>query len=295
MRTTPVRVWAWRGKFAARVPLVAIVVLVSFSATAANVLFPQPLHLTRTIEDPISQKTSVVHEYCAGNRVVTLSGDRVAIADYARQELTEIDRAAGTYSVTSFADLAAAAPAAPRRTLAANAQSAPQSPRWKSAALGARSSSRGRTMDAYELTIETPEESVRLEIGVDRGVRLSREAVEVLIGASFPNPRNDAHDAILDTARAADTTPRATVTTQTSAQTPAGGDYGLPVEQITTWELGHERLTVRNAIVDVRHDLPPAELLAIPPGATRVESRAIRLARELRELDRLPASPQQSQ
>jgi hypothetical protein len=286
VRSTPVRVWAWWGRLAALCVIGASAVLVSYSAQAEGVLFPQPLHLTRRIEDPLAKTASVVHEYCAGNRVVTVSGERVAIADYARQELTEIDRAAGTYSVTSFAQLANAQPAAPGRTASARAEAA--QPRWKKALLGVRSSAAGRSMDAFALTFDRPSgERVQIELGVDRSVRLSREALEVLIGASFPNPRGEEHDAILEAAGVGTAGDKSLVT----ANSAGALDYGLPVDQVTAYEIAGERITVRNAVVDVRQELPPAELLTIPPGATRVESRAVRLARELRELDRLPSSP----
>ncbi len=293
MGTTPFPERVWRRSFAARLGVVAVVVLASFSVPAAEVLFPQPLHLTRTIEDPISQTTSTVHEYCAGNRVVTVSGERVAIADYAKQELTEIDRVAGTYSVTSFAELANATPVAARRALTSTANATPATgqPRWKSVPLGVKSSAAGRSMDSYELTIDrAAEERVKIEVGVDRAILLSRDAVEVLIGASFPNPRSDEHDAVLAAAGAAGAAgarngERKVTTTGVTTTV----DYGLPVEQVTTFEIANERLTVRNAIIAVNHDLPADGILIIPPGSTRVESHAIRLARELRELDQLPA------
>lgn len=267
-----------------------MVVLVSSAAFAAEVLFPQPLHLTRRIEDPVSQTTSTVHEYCAGNRVVTVSGDRVAIADYARQELTEINRAAGTYSVTSFADLAKATPGNPMRnalTESANGATATPQKRWNSRQLGMKSSAAGRSMDAYEVSLDRATgERVKIEVGVDRSVRLSREAVAVLLGATFPNPHNDEHDAILEAAASA---PAKTGNRLVTTNAAGAADYGLPVEQVMSFEVDNERITVRNAIVDVRGDLPPDDLLTIPPGATRVESRSVRLARELRELDQLPS------
>jgi hypothetical protein len=266
-------------------------VLVGSAAFAVDGLFPQPLHLTRRIEDPVSRSTATIHEYCAGNRVVTVNGNRVAIADYAKQELTEIDRTAGTYSVTSFADLAKTAPAVAHRTLTASADATRVNarPHWKSAALGVKPSASGRSMDVYEATLDrSDDEHVKLEIGVDRNVRLSRAAVEVLIGASFPNSHSDEHDAILE---AASGKPAAHPLTSNSTMANAA-EYGLPVEQVTTFTVAGEQLTVRNAIVDIRNDLPPNDVLTIPSGATRVESRAVRLARELRELDRLPPASQ---
>jgi hypothetical protein len=283
--TTPFPVWVWRGSFVAKIAFAAMVVLVSFAAFAADVLFPQPLHLTRRIEDPVSQSVTVVEEYCAGNRVVTVSGERVSIADYARQELTEIDRAAGTYSVTTFAEIANATPA-PRQTLRERANAVSQEP-WKSKPLGMKSSPAGKSIDAYEVAFERAEgRRVTIEVGIDRSVRLSREAVTILLGAAFPNPHNDAHDAMLDAAApvAAKAGNR-----PVAANTAIVQDYGLPTEQVTTFEIGEERIIVRNTITGVRTGTVPDELLVIPPGAKRVESHAVRVARELRELDRIPS------
>jgi hypothetical protein len=100
-RRSPVRVrLCLRGGWGRR----AAAVLVVFStpvAFAANALFPRPLHLVRRVDDPISNTTATIDEYCAGNRVVTIRGSKVAIADYDVQQLTEIDHAALTWSVNS--------------------------------------------------------------------------------------------------------------------------------------------------------------------------------------------------
>lgn len=74
--------------------------LVAPAVFAATVLFPRPLHLVRRVDDPISKTTATIDEYCGGNRVVTVRGSKVAIADYDAQQLTEIDHAAQTWSVT---------------------------------------------------------------------------------------------------------------------------------------------------------------------------------------------------
>lgn len=284
----------WRGGilglFAAGV-MIAVAAPASF---AADVLFPQPLHLTRRIEDPVSRADVTVHEYCAGNQIVTVSGDKVSIVDYARQELTEIDRAAGEYSVTRFDELARAipAPAAPKRTATTNA--AP-SERWKTTPLGVRSSRAGRSLESYEIVTndDAPGEKVKIELGIDRNVRLSKSAVEALIGATFPNPRREEHEAILRAA-SPDRGQRRNVEANSAgaAAAPAAADYALPVEQTITVEVEDQTVVLRNTIVDVRAELPPDDVKAIPPGARQVESRAVRLTREMRELDLLtPPTP----
>ena len=203
------------------------------ASSSFGALFPTPLHLVRRVDDPVAQTSTTIDEYCYGDRIVTINGSRVAITDYAGQQLTEIDHRVATYSVTSFADIAKARPAA-------------------------------------------PESKTTVRVEVDRSVALSREAVEALIGASYPNRHAADHDRIL------------------SAAAPPGGGriaaqsqsaYGLPSDTSVTFENG---LTMRNVIVRVDHDLPPAQLMLIDPGATRVESRLTRVPRELKQLDVLP-------
>jgi hypothetical protein len=103
-----------------------------------------------------------------------------------------------------------------------------------------------------------------------------------LIGAAFPNPRSDAHDAILDAAS------RRVGGIRSNAASAGEERFALPREQSVTWEAAGEKVTVRSTVVDVTNDLPPADLLTIPPGAQRVESRTTRLLRELENLDRVP-------
>ena len=91
---------------------VSLVVSSAFGATA---LFPTPLHLVRRIDDPITNKTSTVEEYCYGNRVIAINGTRVSITDYGEQTLTEIDHARLTYSITRFEAIAKAQPKVPSK------------------------------------------------------------------------------------------------------------------------------------------------------------------------------------
>lgn len=291
----------WRGSILGVFTAGAMIIGDVPALFAADVLFPQPLHITRKIEDPFARAPITVHEYCAGNQIVSVNGDRVSIVDYAKQELTEIDRKAGEYSVTRFDELANAmaqtAPspkASPAPRIGANCAPASggERERFKTTALGVRSSRAGRSLDAFEIaTTDTTREQVKIEIGVDRNVRLSRAAVEILIGASFPNPRREEHDAILRAAARADRGPnRAQADTAGAAALPAA-DYGLPVEHAMTVDAEQQKLTFRNTIVDVRNEVAPDDVRAIPPGARRVESRAARMAREMRELDELPTPP----
>jgi hypothetical protein len=121
-----------------------------------------------------------------------------------------------------------------------------------------------------------PEPKTTVKVEVDRGIALSREAVEALIGASYPNRHAADHDRILSAAAP-----------QSSGRIAAQSQsvYALPTETSVTFENG---LTMRNVIVRVDHDLPPAQQMLMDPGATRVESRLTRAPRELKQLDALP-------
>ena len=275
--------WVCRGV------IIASVAVAALSAQAAEtVLFPKPLHLVRRIEDPLAKGAATVHEYCAGNRIVTVSGSRVVVADYDKQELTEIDREAGTYSVTRFEEIARVQQDL-QRTPAAGAKSgvnaAAKKETWKTTPLGARSSA-GRSVDSFELVHGEKAGRTTIQVGVDRHVTLTRGAVEVLIGAAFPNVRRDEHDALL---AASAGTRGGRQAEANAAGGDAAADYGLPVEQVFTFEADGARVDMRNTIVEVTSDLPPADLVVIPPGSRVVESKTVRLARELRELDTLPA------
>lgn len=220
------------------------------SLFAGEALFPRPLHLVRKIEDPVSGTTSTVHEYCAGNRIVTVNGERVAIVDYEAQQILEIDRSAGTYSITRFEE---AARAQPRMAGAAKA----------------REPLRTLRADTYEARFEN---DVRLEIGVDRRVDLSLAAVEALIGAAYPAERRAEHDALLEASRG----PRSRIAGDAS-ETPR---YGLPATLITTYAESGQTIVLRNTVLAVTEEVAPAELLAIPPGARHVDSRVTRMTRE---------------
>lgn len=275
----------------------AAMLVVSSVLAAAEVLFPQPLHITRRIDDPVSKTSTTVHEYCAGNQIVSVNGDRVTIVDYAKQEMTEIDRAAGTFSIARFDEIAKAIPATPapanKKGIASNAE--PPSRNWRARSLGAKTSPAGRSMEAFELAPEVEGmDKVRIEVGVDNRVRLSRNAVEALIGASFPNPKRDEHEAILRASsggRAEKRQLTANANAAPAANAAAEPDYALPVEQTLRVEFDGSTITLRNSILDVRNELPPDTVRQIPPGARQVESRAVRLVREARELDFPTTSP----
>lgn len=247
---------------------------------AQAVLFPRPVHLTRQITDPFSPTPIVVEQYCYGNRVVTVRGARTTIADYERNELTEIDRDAGTYSITSFEDVAKAT-AGP---YTAAAKATVKKKAWTVKPKTARASKLGRNAEVFELSQETTMQSETIEVSIDRSVELSPAAAEVLLGVAYPSHKNASVDAVMNVARARrglDVT-----TNATNATANANDPIGLPIEQITRIDVEGERLEHRDVVVHVGDELPDPTLLALPPNATRVESQLTLRARVLEELDR---------
>ena len=256
----------------------------------AAALFPKPIHFVRKVEDSISGKSTTVDEYCAGNRIVTISGSKVTIADYDKQELTEIDHAAGTYSITRFDEVAKARkPAGPARATAA-ASPVTDGAKWRTTPLGVKGSASGRSLETVEMTREANSVKEKIEVGVDRQVGLSRDAVEALIGASYPNTRSEVHDLLLGAAAPQHGgSGRATVASASSTSD-ATDVYGLPSEQTMTFDIDGNHVTTHTAILSVAYDNVPPAALNIDPGAKRVESNLTRVNKELQALDQLPSS-----
>ena len=232
-----------------RLFLVMAVVLVPVFAGAADVLFPQPLHLTRRIEDGLTGTVTVVEEYCEGSRMVSAQSGRVVIADYDKQTITEIDRSSGTYSVARFDEIARTLPATASRALSAVATAKP---------VGTHQGASGRMLEGLEVSSTT----ARFQIGVDRSVNLPEAAVDVLMGTAYPSFASPEQGSL-----------RAAVAT------------GLPAEQITTFHADGREVVVRNVVTRIGSERAPPELCSIPAGARRVESRYAALSRMAAELD----------
>lgn len=268
-----------------RVALIAVSVSATcLSAAPPRVLFPTNLHLTRQVVDPLSGNTVVIEEYCSGNRMVAVSGDRTVVVDYEKQEITEIDRRAGTYSVSRFSDIANAASesgSASSRKVSANAGVAGQE-RWKVTPQGVRGAA-GRSVEQFEF-VDAGELRRKVDVGIDRSVKLTREAVEVLIGAAYPNSVREEHEPVM---RAAGARAQGRVAASDAAAAAADEQpaYGLPVTQAFTYSDSGSELTFRSTITRVGAETVPAESLIIPPGAKRVESPAAAVRRQLRDLD----------
>ena len=255
-----------------------IIVSVAVLDLEAAPLFREPLHLRKEVHDPISGTTTTIDEYCSGHRIVTVQGSRVVIADYARLEMIEIDGSASTYSITAFADLArAAASLSPHAGMRATGTASPEV-----RPAGFRKSADGRQLEAYELTRTDGSETVTIEVAVDRQVAVSLTAVEALIGAAFPNRRTFAHEVTLQAAGPMTSNPGRRL------QTDATTMFALPTEQSITYNTAGETLTFRSRVVSIDRDEAPPDVLVIPPGATRVESRRIVVPRMLQEIDEIP-------
>ena len=250
------------------------VTVIRVSAHADTILFPKPLHLTREIVDPISGRTAHVEQYCLANRVVAIAGPRTVIADYDRSELTEIDREHGTYSVTPFATVASARPRrkAPAR-VAANSTAAPAA--GPAVAHKGTDHRAGRSVDL--VAADDAAHNLHAELALDQSTTLSRDAFDVLAGAAYPNESDASTDLLRSASR--------------RAVGAAAESYGLPIEQVLRWDLGGKTLTSTNRVTRVSDDLAPPDLLAVPPGARRVDSHIVVTARESEQLDALPGKP----
>lgn len=254
---------------------------VSIGANAAErLLFPNPLHITRRIVDPISGSTTTIDEYCYGNRVISVSGDVTAIADYEKGELTRIDRARSTYSVTRFDEIA-------RSRGASHARLDAGTDEWTMRD-GGTVSVAGGTGEQVEAERRDGEGSQSVRVVVDRSRRLSRAAAEVLLGAAYPNARDEVADRML---RALGPRRSERIASQSLAAPENHTDHGFPLEQIVRYEIAGETLEIRNSVTRIGSELPPPDKLEIPPGAKLVELQSITTTRMLEELDRLPAAP----
>ena len=226
----------------------------AFALSAAErVLFPEALHITRELSDPVSQKTTIIDEYCHGNRVVSVSGTRTAIADYAKGELTEIDFAAGTYSITKFEQIARA-----HEKHAAH----PDRRQW-------RVESKGSGIEAIS-------EGRSVRVTFDARQALSRDAVEALMGIGYPHRADPGAAVVLDSLRSR----------ERRVSTNAAEEYRLPLEHIVRIELDGETIETRNIVKRLGKELPPLDVLTIPPGAKLVGSKTVAMQRLLEELDR---------
>jgi hypothetical protein len=267
---------------AVQLALVALACAVASLANAAEPLFPAPLHITRQVHDPISNTTVVLDEYAYGNRLVSVRGAKTSIADYERGELTEIDRDDATYSVTRFDRLARAYAATGAGAEVAALQSQDgRTARVQLRSTGMKATKIGRNAEYFEAELQPEPMKRTVAVAVDVQTTLSKEALEVLLGAAYPNPRRAEHDVIF-TAAARD---RRGSGVQANALT-SPQVYALPIEQSLTIELDGQKLEMHTSVLRVGTELPAADLLSIPAGARLVTSRIVAVQNELEQLDR---------
>jgi hypothetical protein len=253
------------------------------SAMAADALFPTPLHLKRQVHDPISDSTATLDEYAYGNRLISVRGDRTAIADYEKGELTEIDRTAGTWSVTRFDVLAKAGQGTGRGTARLTADSQATQPSLK--VLGAKATKSGHQGDFYSGEVASQAGKQRVDVGVDHTVMVSRAGLEVLLGAAYPGTRLPEHDVILAAAA-----PGRALATQGTDGSSHAASYALPLEQTVVYDFDGKQVEFRSSVVRVGNEPAPMDVVAIPAGARRVESRTVLISREIESIEH-PAVP----
>ena len=141
------------SRAAAVARLVLVSVLSVPAAFASAPLFPTPLHITRQVHDSISGKTAVLDEYAYGNRLISIRGAQTSIADYEKNELTQIDRNAGTYSITRFDALAKATGTPGGETK--QAMTATRAPSRSVQSLGVKPTKMNRSAEFFRADIDT--------------------------------------------------------------------------------------------------------------------------------------------
>lgn len=243
---------------------------------AEPVLFPRPLHITREVRDSLAADPSVVDEYCHGNRIVSIAGSRTAIADFGARTLTEIDFERGTWSVTSFEALASA-----REALApggARASSRDESSPWRVEHRGPRAVG-PRRGDSFELRHDAGEVRRTVRITADRELTLSRPALEALLGLGHPNRRDEGGEALVEALARSGSRIAADAAGASTRELP------FPLEHVMRIEMDGEVIERASVVLRVGEELPPPERLAVPPGATLVESRHVAAHRLMLELD----------
>jgi len=250
------------------VTCVLLSLLASASAHAATPLFPKAFHVVREINDSLTGHVTRVDEYYAGDQVITINGDKTAIADYAKQELTEIDRGKATYGTATFAQLAAALPAQTVKPAATKP------------VIERRGQDRraGRNVDV--MTADDTSNALHAEIAVDHSIVLSKDAFEVVAGAAFPRNGGPAADLL----RGAAQNPRS----RTSSESTTSGDtFAMPIEQTLRWSLHGQSVEATTRVITIDDQQPSPQLIVIPAGARRVEAKAIEAKRIAADADAL--------
>jgi len=210
-----------------------------------------------------------------------VSGSRTAIVDYDKGEMTAIDFAAGTYSVTKFEEIAKAGEGMTTAALASEARD------WQIEARGGSvvGSRPGETVEA-ERTNGHLRQNIR--ITADRQLTLSRGAVEALLGLAYPSAPDATAGVVLDVLRAE--RPRLAQSSAAGSSATAESEYRLPLEHIVRFDIDGETIESRSVVLRIGSELAPPEVLAIPPGAKLVDSGIVAARKQLDDLEHPPAS-----
>jgi hypothetical protein len=244
-----------------RLVILFLLALLPWSLAAAEgILFPQPLHLTRSHDDPVSGTKSVVEEYFIGNQSISIRGAMTAIVDHARGEMIVIDRERGEYSVTPFHAL----------KNPSSEKAASRTNDWKVETVGADTRA---ARAVTRISVHSPSQKVKCEAAFDQEILLSRAAAEVILGIAYPNEAGDDVRALLEASSVRD------------AQRSESTGFRLPLEMRFTTNVGGDDVQYGSTITAVAFDAPPATQTSIPPGARRVERSSTSLSLELEQLD----------
>jgi hypothetical protein len=249
---------------------------VASAAAASPVLFPGPLHITREVSDPVTATTTVVDEYCHGNRIVSISGSRTAIVDHDKGLVTVIDTATGTWSEARFEEIA--------RVQARSRRASASAGEWRREERPSRVIA-SRPGDSLELSRAEAHGNVVVQLTLDRQLALSRPAMEALLGTGHPNPADSMSDAVIGALRVRGPRVAVTASDATASSEPL---YQLPLEHTVRFDVGGEIVETRNVVTRIGTELPPPDRLAVPPGARKVELPLIAAIRLLEELDQPP-------
>jgi hypothetical protein len=241
-------------------------------AQVPSVLFPEPLHLTVEFHDTLTGRTSEVEKYCFGDRIVTVAGKRTTIVDYHAETVTSIDLSTGSHSITNFADFARV------RAGGTNPPSSASKEQWEVQQLGRGRAGRYEGQSS-EATLGREEPTQRIAVVTTPEVKVSRRAVEALMGLGYPNPPGSLSagwSAILSSRR-----PRL------EAESDAGEEQfsELPVEQLVTMNVAGESVQARSRVLRIGREPPPTDRLIIPVDSKLIEARELAIQRIGRELD----------
>lgn len=208
--------------------------------------YSRPLHVQRIVHDPITGSSSTIDEYYVGNQIVAVRGGRVVIVDRQKGTVTEIDRGRSSWSESGLST-----PLMARQGTAGAA-----TPRIREQRIGGDGT----------LTLQFENHEVSsIRLNLDRGIRLSSDAVAAIVGGTSPS--SYVSGLVVDATKDGE------------------GQAFLPSRIERTFDVGGEELVLVEELRFVAWEAPPAELLRLPEGAKREVSRADRVGQALADLE----------